>query len=52
MQQSLGSIDYTLSFHLCRLHKYLCGLKQAPRVLYTLLSDYCKDIKGPSFATC
>jgi hypothetical protein len=40
MQQPPGFINFTLSSHVCWLHKSLYGLKQAPWAWYTHLSDY------------
>jgi hypothetical protein len=40
MAQPSGFVDPTLSSHVCRLYKFLYGLKQTPRAWYNLLSEF------------
>jgi hypothetical protein len=40
MKQPLGFVDSTLPSYVCRLHKTLYGLKEAPRAWYTRLSYF------------
>ena len=44
MKQPPGFVDYFLPSHVCRLHKSLYDLKQAPRPWYTRLSDFLLSI--------
>jgi len=45
MTQPLGFIDPTLLSHVCHLHKFLFGLKQAPRASYNRLSEFLISIR-------
>jgi hypothetical protein len=45
MAQPLGFIDPTLLSHVCHLHKFLFGLKQAPRASYNRLSEFLISIR-------
>jgi len=44
MKQPPGFVDPTLPSHVCRLHKSLYDLKQAPRAWYTHLRDFLLSI--------
>jgi len=44
MKQPPGCVDSALPSHVCRLHKSLFGLKQAPRAWYTRLNDFLLSI--------
>jgi hypothetical protein len=44
MKQPPGFVDSTLPSHVCRLHKFLYGLKQALRAWYTRLNDFLLSI--------
>jgi hypothetical protein len=40
MRQPPGFVDSALPSHMCWLHKFLYGLKHAPRAWYTCLIDF------------
>jgi hypothetical protein len=45
IQQLLGFVDLTLSSHVCRLHKYLYGLKQTHWAWHARLSEFLLSIE-------
>jgi hypothetical protein len=49
MKQPPSFVDPTLPSHVCRLHKSLYDLKQAPRAWYTCLSDFLLSIGFRAF---